>query len=45
MTEQLKEKVLRNIIKECYWDYNITEVDLEKILNSDDKRDIKKDIF
>lgn len=42
MRDRLKEKVLQNIIKECYWDYNITEADLEKILSSKDTRVIKK---
>ena len=42
MTDALKEKVLKNIIQECYWDYNIDEKNLENILNSGNKRDMKK---
>ncbi len=42
MRDALKEKVLQNIIKECYWDYNITEADLEKVLSSKDTRVVKK---
>ena len=42
MTKKLEEKILEKIIKECYWDYNITKDDLKKILDSKDTRDIKK---
>lgn len=42
MTVELEEKVLNKIIKECYWDYNITKDDLKLILTSGDKRDMKK---
>jgi len=42
MTKELEDKTLDKIIKECYWDYNITKDDLREILNSNDDRDIKK---
>lgn len=42
MTDRLRKKVLQNIVKECYWDYNIDENDLENILKSNDDREKKK---
>jgi hypothetical protein len=42
MRKELEDKVLDRIIKECYWDYNITKDDLKSILASDNKRDMKK---
>jgi hypothetical protein len=49
MTEQIKdEKFIKdlavNIIKECYWDYNITEDDILNIIESDDFR-LKQKLF
>ena len=42
MTKDLENKILEKIIKECYWDYNITKDDLKKVLDSNDTRDMKK---
>ena len=49
MTEQIKDKkfikdLAVNIIKECYWDYNITEDDILNIIESDDFR-LKQKLF
>ncbi len=42
MSPELKDKVLDRIIKECYWDYNISKDDLNDILNSNNTRDKEK---
>jgi len=36
------KKILKNIIKECYWDSKMDEKKLIAILNSTDDREIKK---
>ena len=42
MIVELEDKILDKIIQECYWDYNVTKIDLKNILNSNETRDIKK---
>ena len=42
MSPKLKDKILENILKECYWDYNIDKNDLKNILSCNNERDIKK---
>ena len=37
-----RDNILNNILKECYWDYNICRNDLEKVLINNDKREIQK---
>ncbi len=37
-----RDKILEDIIKDCYWDYNIDKSDLENILDSGDSREFKK---
>ena len=37
-----RKEILDTIIKECYWDYNITVNDLEKILEENNPREIHK---
>jgi len=32
-------KIIKEVIKECFWDYDITKEDIEKILLSDNKRE------
>lgn len=41
---QKKSKEIITIIKECYWDYNITENDILNIVNSEDMR-LKQKLF
>jgi hypothetical protein len=43
-SEKRNEETITNIIKECYWDYNITENDILKIIDSDDIR-LKQKLF
>jgi len=33
-----KEKIVQEILKECFWDYHIAENDILKIVQGDDKR-------
>lgn len=37
-----KQKILKTIVKECYWDYNVDVDDLKEILENKDKRENKK---
>ncbi len=37
-----RDEILKKIIKECYWDYDIDIRDLQNILASNNKREIKK---
>ncbi len=41
--EKIKE-IITNILKECYWDYNISESDILNITNSEDIR-LKQKLF
>lgn len=49
MDEQIKsqkkiKEIITNIIKECYWDYNIAENDILNIIDSEDMR-LKQKLF
>lgn len=35
-------EILSNILKDCYWDYNIDEDDILRMLDSDDLRILQK---
>lgn len=37
-----KRKILKTIVDECYWDYNVDVDDLDQILKTKDKRENKK---
>jgi len=37
-----KDKVIDDIIKDCYWDYNIDSSYIKRILSSKDEREKKK---
>ena len=34
--------ILKKVIKDCYWDYNISTNDLNNRINGDNKREIQK---
>ncbi|MEA1893002.1 MAG: hypothetical protein U9N33_09850 [Campylobacterota bacterium] len=38
----MKDKILENIIKDCYWDSDIQVDDLKNILKHNDDREMKK---
>ena len=42
MTLELKEKVLQNIIKDCYWDSKIDKHHLQSTLALNDSREMSK---
>jgi len=42
MIIEKNNKIFDNILKECYWDYNIDKEDLYNIIKSNDKREQKK---
>jgi len=42
LRDDLKQKVIANIVKECYWDSNMSSPDIEKILESDNRREMLK---
>jgi hypothetical protein len=39
---ELKDKIINNILKECYWDYDIQKEHLYNIISSNDKREQQK---
>ena len=39
---ELQDKIIDDILKECYWDYNINKENLYNIINSNDKREQQK---
>lgn len=42
ISSQIEDKILKNILKECYWDYSMDISDLKNILKTDDSREMKK---
>lgn len=38
----MNKDILKQIIKECFWDYNVSNEDINNILLNNDSREIKK---
>jgi len=41
----MQEKIIKNILEKCFWDYNFNKNDILEIVNSPDKQKEKKFLF